>query len=110
MPGRPPQTFTSIGSKSAASDLLEGKNSLPVLYGVGQKGKFAQRWNAATIRPEEVGELAEMLREEGALDYSRREASRLTSRASEALHSANPEGEAGEALAELVTKLLDRES
>src|SRR5688572_7057581 len=34
----------SIMGKSAASDLVEGKNSLPVLAGLGKKGRFAERW------------------------------------------------------------------
>ncbi len=51
-----------------------------------------------------------MLREEGALDFSRSEASRLTGLASEALRKAAPRGVPGDALAELVSKLLDRES
>ncbi len=44
----------ALTGKSAASDLVEGKNSLPVLYGIGEKGKFAQRWNASAISPEDV--------------------------------------------------------
>jgi geranylgeranyl pyrophosphate synthase len=51
-----------------------------------------------------------MLKAEGAYDYSRNEAARLTSQAMEALHKANPQGEAGEALSELVSNLLNRES
>jgi geranylgeranyl diphosphate synthase type I len=64
----------ALTGKSTASDLLEGKNSLPVLYGINQRGKFARRWSAADIRSEEVTGIAEMLREEGALEFSQREA------------------------------------
>jgi geranylgeranyl diphosphate synthase type I len=96
--------------KSAASDILEGKNSLPILYGISQRGNFAQRWIASTISPEEVAEIAQMLKDEGALDFSQREAIRLTNQASQALQKANPHGEAGAALSELVTKLLGRQS
>ncbi len=99
-----------LTGKSTASDLLEGKNSLPVLYGISQKGNFAIRWNASAITPDEVPELARMLKAEGAYDYSRNEAARLTSQAMEALHKVNPQGEAGEALSELATNLLNRES
>ena len=93
-----------------ASDLLEGKNSLPILYGISQKGKFAQRWNASRLRPEDVEEAAQMLKNEGAYEFASREAIRLTDQASEALQKADPQGEAGAALAELVNKLLARES
>jgi len=32
----------ALTGKSAASDLLEGKNSLPILFGISQKGKFTR--------------------------------------------------------------------
>ena len=100
----------ALTGKSAASDLLEGKNSLPVLYGIHQGGKFANRWKASGIRPEEVVEIAQMLKEEGAYDYARQEAARLTDLAMEGLNNAKPQGEAGAALAELASRLLDREN
>ncbi len=100
----------ALTGKSASSDLLEGKNSLPILYALNQKGEFAKRWNAGAIRSEEVAEITQMLKDEGAFDFSRREARRLTDQATVALKKASPQGEAGFALAELMTKLLDRQS
>ncbi len=100
----------TLTGKSAASDLLEGKNSLPVLYGLSQKGGFAQRWKGPAIRPEEVEELAQMLRHAGAYDYSQREAQRLIEEALDALEKASPRGEAGQALRDLAGKLLQRAS
>jgi geranylgeranyl diphosphate synthase type I len=100
----------TMTGKSAASDLLEGKNSLPILYGINQKGKFARLWNSSGLSPDRVVEAAQILKEEGAYDFSRREANRLTTQAFEALHKADPLGQAGEALTELVNKLLVRES
>ncbi|MBI3739497.1 MAG: polyprenyl synthetase family protein, partial [Chloroflexi bacterium] len=100
----------ALTGKSAASDLVEGKNSLPILYGLNQKGRFAQRWAASAISPREVAEVAQMLTDEGAQDYSQREAQRLTRQALDALQKANPKGEAGDALYELADKLLNRES
>ncbi len=100
----------ALTGKSAASDLVEGKNSLPILYGLSQKGKFAQRWAASAISPAEVAEAAQMLINEGAQEYSQREAQRLTNQALEALQKTNPKGEAGNALYELADKLLNRES
>lgn len=100
----------ALTGKSTASDLVEGKNSLPVLYGISQKGRFAQRWAASAIRPEEVAQVAQILAHEGAYEYSQHEAQRLTRQALEALERAGPQGEAGAALTELVNKLLNRES
>jgi len=96
--------------KSAASDLVEGKKSLPVLYGLGQKGKFAQRWASSAIQPGEVAEVAQMLVDEGAYEFAQRESKRLTDRALLALTNADPQGDAGRELKDLANKLLSRES
>ena len=96
--------------KSAASDLVEGKNSLPVLYGVSQQGRFAKRWAKSAISPEEVADVARMLVDEGAYEFTQRDAKRLTGQALDALKKANPQGEAGQALTDLADKLLNRAS
>lgn len=100
----------ALTGKSAASDLVEGKNSLPVLYGIGQKGRFAKRWAASAIRPDEVAEVAQMLKDEGAYEFAQRQGARLTDQALGALKKSNARGEAGAALMELADKLLRRES
>lgn len=100
----------ALTGKSAASDLVEGKNSLPVLYGISQKGKFAHRWAASAIRTDEVAEVANLLISEGAREYAQSEAQRLTTQALRILEKLNPVNEAGKALVELSNKLLNRES
>src|ERR1700690_3657630 len=85
----------ALTGKSASGDLGEGKNSLPILYGISQKGKFAQRWNAPAIRPDEVAEVAQLLADEGAREYAQRESERLTNNAVNILESVNPDNEAG---------------
>jgi len=95
--------------KSNASDLVAGKKSLPVLYGIAQNGDFAQRWLGGPIQPEEVSALAAQLEAEGARVYTQSAANRLTGAALEALEQAQPRGESGEALMELANKLLQRE-
>jgi geranylgeranyl diphosphate synthase type I len=99
----------ALTGKSTASDLLEGKNSLPILYGISRNSKFARRWRASPINPREVAEIAQLLKEEGAFDFSQGEAARLTDQAKQALDKSAPQGEAGTALYELMTKLLHRE-
>jgi geranylgeranyl diphosphate synthase type I len=95
--------------KSNASDLVAGKKSLPVLFGIAQNGDFAQRWLGEPIRPDEVPKLAAQLEAEGARDYTQNAANRLTGAALEALEQAHPKGEASEALMQLANKLLQRE-
>jgi geranylgeranyl diphosphate synthase type I len=95
--------------KSAASDLAEGKLSLPVLYGISRKGRFARAWRASHDRGREARKLRRLLQEEGGLDYSREQSERLTQQALDALHLLHPRGRAGKALEELTAQLLGRE-
>jgi geranylgeranyl diphosphate synthase type I len=95
--------------KSIASDLVTGKKSLPVLYGLAQNGEFARRWLSGPISPEEVPEYAKCLEMEGARDYTQNEANRLTDAALQALEHAQPQGNAGMALNQLAHQLLRRE-
>jgi geranylgeranyl diphosphate synthase type I len=94
--------------KSAYTDLLSGKKSLPVLYALQKKGEFAKRWVNGGIPESEVAELARMLEDEGAREYTRTEGERLTSEALKALEAAKPEPETGAALAELAEELGQR--
>jgi geranylgeranyl diphosphate synthase type I len=95
--------------KSIASDLVAGKKSLPVLFGLSQNGDFAQRWLSGPVTSIDVSELANQLELEGARDFAQREASRLTDAALSALRQAQPQGDAGKALMQLASQLLQRE-
>lgn len=94
--------------KSAQSDLLSGKKSLPVLYGLSRQGPFAERWSRGEITPEELPALAAQLEREGARDYTQATANTLTGQSLHALEAAEPQGEAGEALVDLAHRLLRR--
>jgi geranylgeranyl diphosphate synthase, type I len=96
--------------KCVESDLVAGKKSLPVLFGLGKKGRFAQRWMRGSIAANEVAGLAQLLETEGARRYAQEAASRLTDDALQALKEAGPQGEAGLALEELAEMLLRREA
>ena len=98
----------ALTGKSAESDLVSGKKSLPALYGLSQNGKFARRWAEGPIRPEEVPMLAKLLESEGGRAYALDTANELTDQALQALETAGPKGEAGEALRDLAHKLLNR--
>ena len=99
---------SALTGKSAQSDLLSGKKSLPILYGLSHSGSFAERWSQGKITPEEVPALAAQLDREGARDYTQDTANTLTRQALECLETAGPEGEAGEALVDLSHRLLRR--
>jgi len=97
-----------VTGKSVASDLVEGKNSLPILAGLDKKGKFAERWAQGPIQPEEVNEVSRLLASEGGLFVAQESAKQMTDLALRSLEEAEPQGEAGDALFELTNRLLGR--
>jgi geranylgeranyl diphosphate synthase type I len=99
----------AVTGKSAASDLVEGKNSLPVLYGLSQGGQFAERWKQGPIQPEEVAQVAQWLVDAGGYEYAQSQAKLWTEKALQNLESAAPQGQAGETLIGLAHSLLKRE-
>lgn len=100
----------ALTGKSSESDLLTGKKSLPVLYGLARKGRFAQRWVEGHIKSDEVGSLSEQLAIEGAKLFTQEATDQMTDLALQSLRAAEPQGEAGEALFELAQTLLGRQA
>jgi geranylgeranyl diphosphate synthase, type I len=100
---------TALTGKSAENDLVSGKKTLPVLYGISQNKEFARRWISGSIHPEEVTALAQMLKDEGAQAYTGDIADRLTGEARVALDAACEQNEAAIALHELANQLLNRD-
>lgn len=98
-----------LTGKSSESDLVTGKKTLPVVFGLEQKKDFAQRWSAGPITPDEVPSLARLLETEGAREYTQQAADHFTQKAQESLAAARPLDEAGAALRELADMLLSRE-
>ncbi|NJC95148.1 MAG: hypothetical protein C3F07_18415 [Anaerolineales bacterium] len=99
----------AVTGKSAASDLVEGKNSLPVLAGLAANKKFAERWRRGPIKADEVEEIARLLTTEGGYEMAYNASEQMTDLALLNLREADPQGEAGDALFELADKLLKRE-
>lgn len=98
----------AVTGKSAASDLVEGKNSLPVLAGLGANGKFAERWKQGPIMVEEVETIARLLSAEGGYSAAYDAAQQMTDLALLNLQEAEPQGEAGDQIYLLTEKLLKR--
>ncbi len=96
--------------KSNASDLVSGKKSMPVLYGLEKMGPFYRRWLEGPIAPGEANEMARLLSDEGAQQYTRQTADALTAKSLKALSMAVIEAnEAGLALEQLSRQLLTRD-
>jgi len=98
----------AVTGKSAASDLVEGKNSLPILAGLSAQGKFAARWKQGPIKAQEVEEVARLLTNEGGYATAYEASKQMTDLALLNLQEADPQGEAGEALFGLADRLLKR--
>ena len=101
---------SALTGKSNESDLVTGKKTLPVLYGLNKKGAFYQRWLRGAISPAEAPSIASLLAEEGAQEFTIHLVERLTDQALTALAAARPQGDAATALAELSNLLLHRKS
>ncbi|MGZ9226594.1 MAG: polyprenyl synthetase family protein [Anaerolineales bacterium] len=98
----------AITGKSAASDLVEGKNSLPVLAGLSANKDFAARWKQGPITFDDVENIARLLSAEGGYSAAYDAAQQMTDLALLNLQEAEPLGEAGDAIYELTHKLLKR--
>jgi geranylgeranyl diphosphate synthase type I len=100
---------TASTGKSTATDLITRKKSLPILFGLEQRGIFAEMWKSE-ITSENVSALSTQLETEGALAYAQQKAAEYTKAATNLLAEAASPTPAGEALAELIDFLIQREA
>jgi geranylgeranyl diphosphate synthase, type I len=100
----------SLTGKSSQSDLVTGKITLPVIYGLSKSGEFAKRWKSGPIGKDEVQSVIDMLDAEAADEFTRAQANRLLDEALSTLLEAEPRGPAGEALVSLARSIVDRRS
>jgi geranylgeranyl diphosphate synthase type I len=98
----------AVTGKSAASDLIARKKSLPILYGLQQQGEFTQAWHKQEITESNAPELAKMLENEGALGYTKEKTEEFTYRAMKVFQAQRIENPAMTALEDLFDKLLKR--
>ncbi len=99
-----------VTGKSAASDLLARKKSLPILYGLQECEEFKALWAMEELSPALVAEMADLLQDCGAADYVKDKTAAYTQRAFEGLDRLFPNKNAdAESLAALTERLLHRE-
>jgi geranylgeranyl diphosphate synthase type I len=101
---------SSLTGKSSQSDLVTGKITLPVVFGISKDGHFAKRWKLGPIKPDEVPEIIKLLELEGGKAFAQAQATRILNEALSKLEEAHPNEIAGEALKNLAMSLVNRES
>jgi geranylgeranyl diphosphate synthase type I len=101
---------SALTGKSSESDLVTGKITLPVVYGLSRDGEFAKRWKLGPIRPDEVPEIIKLLELDGGKTYAQAYATRLSNEALSTLEEAHPNAIAGEALRNLGLSIANRQS
>ena len=98
----------SLTGKSVESDLASGKKTLPVVYALSLNKVFAKRWQKEPKTSQEVSDLAALLADEGAGEFTQKECDRLTGEALQALEKAGCSEEGKQTLKELTGQLLRR--
>jgi geranylgeranyl diphosphate synthase type I len=101
---------SALTGKSAESDLVAGKKTLPILLGLAKKGPFARRWAEGPVLGKDAGPLSDKLAGEGVKLQTQEAADKMTDLALDSLRAAGPQGEAAEAIYEVVNMLLNRQS
>jgi geranylgeranyl diphosphate synthase, type I len=99
----------SLTGKSSQSDLVTGKITLPVLFGLSNGSGFSRRWKNGPIPVSEVPELIRVLGDEGGKDYTESQAKHFLDEALNTLEQANPKGPAAEELIKLAGQLVNRQ-
>ncbi len=100
---------SSLTGKSSQSDLVTGKLTLPVVYGLSRSGQFAERWKRGNIQAKEVPEVTSLLEADGGKQFTEEQASQHINDALATLEQADPADPFNEALRNLATSLINRQ-
>ncbi len=101
---------SSKTGKSSHSDLVTGKLTLPIIYGLTRSGEFAARWKSGSIQLAEVPGIINLLERDGGKEFTKAEEDRLINKALSTLEELHPDGLAGQALKDLALSLVNRQS
>ncbi len=98
----------AITGKSAESDLVSGKKSLPVIFGLVNNNDFGEQWKSGINNPKMSAMLADKLIACGAQKYTEENADLQTKLALDSLQSAIKDQHFLQVLTELTKELLIR--
>lgn len=99
----------SVTGKSAATDILSRKKSLPVLYGLEHSAALQSVYQRNPFTEQDVNEAVSLLNSLNAREYTLRSETEYYTRAMNALQAAHPQGEAAVWLNQLVNALFQRD-
>lgn len=97
-----------VTGKSAATDILSRKKSLPVLYGLSTSEKLAQIYQRPDFKQKDVDEAVAELNRINAQEFTRHSEERYYNAAISAIETANPQGQASGWIMQLVNSLFKR--
>lgn len=98
----------ALTGKSAATDILSKKKSLPVLHGLSLSPALVECYQAPEMTDSLVEQIVNLLTSVGSLDYANQLELQYAERALLALEQAKPLGTAGAELTALARQLLGR--
>ncbi len=98
-----------LTGKSAATDIISRKKSLPVLYGLRESDELNSLYQNDRLSPQQVTQAVRILDDIGAQEKTRQLELSYYDRAMEALASAQPTGEAEPLLRDFVSFLFRRD-
>jgi geranylgeranyl diphosphate synthase type I len=98
----------SVTGKSAATDILSRKKSLPVLYGLTHSPKLVEIYQRKKFRQADVNEAINELDAVNAQEFTRHSEESYYNQALAALEAASPQGQPSEWLMQLVNSLFAR--
>ncbi len=98
----------TITGKSAATDILSRKKSLPVLYGLKNSEKLVSVYKRENFTAIDVQEAVDLLNTVDAQEYTRQIEENYYHTAITALEAASPQGESAKWLMQLVNSLFER--
>jgi geranylgeranyl diphosphate synthase type I len=101
---------SSVTGKSAATDILSRKKSMPVLYGLERSGRLVELYQKQPFSDGDVDEAVTILNGVGALEFTRENETRYYRAALDALERANPRGDAANGLLQLTESLFGRQA
>ena len=97
-----------VTGKSAATDIISQKKSLPVLYGLSQSEKLADIYHRKDFGADDVEESVRLLEAVNAEEYAREQERSYYNRALNSLKAAQPQGQAADQLQGFVEYLFRR--